>query len=116
MGNNFQTNQKTELDSMKRYSGFSPGQIDIIRFIINQYQELLNKFKQKREKFDIMADEDLLMSKESFGKLMKINPVELERVKKKKIIRLKIIFFVSYLNSSIVSKLEKSILSNLCVA
>lgn len=47
MGNEASTGKYNDLEAMKKYSCFSPGQVDIIR-----------------EKFDLMADEDLTISKE----------------------------------------------------
>ncbi|EAR94225.2 HELP domain protein (macronuclear) [Tetrahymena thermophila SB210] len=63
MGNDMSIGKYSDLESMKKYTDFSPGQVDIIR-----------------EKFDLMADEDLTISKDQFGKLMKIPPQEVDRI------------------------------------
>jgi len=63
MGNEFTVGTHSELDGMKKYAGFSPGQVEIIR-----------------EKFDLMADEDLTIGKEQFSKLMKVSEAETDRI------------------------------------
>lgn len=47
MGNDLSGGSYQELEGMKKYAGFSPGQVEMIR-----------------EKFDLMADEDLTLNKE----------------------------------------------------
>lgn len=47
MGQEISVGSNQELEGMKKYAGFSPGQVEMIR-----------------EKFDLMADEDLSLNKE----------------------------------------------------
>ncbi|KRX05725.1 WD40-repeat-containing domain [Pseudocohnilembus persalinus] len=63
MGNDISQGSYQELDGLKKFAGFSPGQVEMIR-----------------EKFDIMADEDLTISKEAFRKLMKVNEAETNKI------------------------------------
>ncbi|CAK72848.1 unnamed protein product (macronuclear) [Paramecium tetraurelia] len=63
MGNEISNGNHLDLESMKRFMYLSPGQVKLIK-----------------EKFDMMADEDLTIDRNGLAKLMKLKETEVNKV------------------------------------
>ena len=50
MGQEISVGSNQELEGMKKYAGFSPGQVEMIRYFILNFRKLLIQFSKSLEK------------------------------------------------------------------